>query len=195
MSMLTTSSVAFSGTFDTDLNNNLLPATGGMGGVSVARTVEAAAVIGNPATLSQYNEGNSFTFGASYFDHTLRANENHTGGSIDAFAPAGFDKESRTDPYLMPTEAITQAFSENLVVGMGLTVQSGVGYDFRESGLGGDPVSELIMFNANLGVGYKRTENLSLGATATLGNGYFQASLSGDTASTHAFGARGTLGV
>ncbi len=194
--MLTSSSVAFSGTFGTDLNNNLLPATGGMGGASVARTVEpAAAVFGNPATLTEYNQGTSFTFGATYFDHTLTAKENHTGGFIDAFVPAGFEKESRTDPYLVPTVAVTQAFSENLVVGMGVTVQSGVGSDFRESGLGGDPIGELVMFNANLGVGYKLTENLSLGATATLGNGYFQASLSQNTASTHAFGARGTLGV
>jgi long-chain fatty acid transport protein len=193
--MITSSSVALAGTFGTDLNNNLLPATGGMGGASVARTVEpAAAVFGNPATLTEYNKGTSFTFGATFFDHTLTARENHTGGFIDAFVPAGFDGESNTNPYLVPTVAITQAFSENLVVGMGLTVQSGVGSDFRE-GLGGSPIGELVMFNANLGVGYKLTENLSLGATATLGNGYFQASLSGDTASAHGFGARGTLGV
>ncbi len=194
--MMTSSSVVMAGTFGTDLNNNLLPATGGMGGASVARTVEpAAAVFGNPATLTEYNKGTSFTFGATYFDPTLTASENGQGPLVGSFVPEGFEKESRTDPYLVPTVAITQAFGEKLVVGMGVTVQSGVGSDFRESGLGGDPVGELVMFNANLGVGYKLTENLSLGATATLGNGYFQASLSGDTASTHAFGARGTLGV
>jgi long-chain fatty acid transport protein len=194
--LVASSTAAVAGTFGTDLNNNLLPATGGMGGASVARTVEpAAAVFGNPATLTQYNKGTSFTFGATYFDPKLTAKENGQGPFVGSFVPVGFEKESRTDPYLVPTVAITQAFSESLVVGMGVTVQSGVGSDFRESGLGGDPVGELVMFNANLGVGYKVTENLSLGATATLGNGYFQASLSGDTASTHAFGARGTLGV
>jgi long-chain fatty acid transport protein len=194
--MLTSSSLTLAGTFGTDLNNNLLPATGGMGGASVARTVEpAAAVFGNPATLTEYNKGTSFTFGATYFDPKVRLSAVEGGPLVGSFVPEGFDKESRTDPYLVPTVAITQAFSEKLVVGMGVTVQSGIGSDFRESGLVGDPIGELVMFNANLGVGYKVTENLSLGATATLGNGYFQASLSGDTASTHAFGARGTLGV
>jgi long-chain fatty acid transport protein len=194
--MITSSSVALAGTFGTDLNNNMLPATGGMGGASVARTVEpAAAVFGNPATLTEYNKGTSFTFGATYLVPTLTARENGQGPFVGSFVPEGFDQESRTDPYLVPTVAITQALNDKIVVGMGLTAQSGVGSDFRESGLGGDPVGELVLFNANLGVGYKVTDNLSLGATATLGNGYFQASLSGDTASTHAFGARGTLGV
>jgi long-chain fatty acid transport protein len=77
IAMVTTSSVAMAGTFGTDLNNNMLPATGGMGGASVARTVEpAAAVFGNPATLTEYNKGTSFTFGATYLDPKLTAKEN-----------------------------------------------------------------------------------------------------------------------
>lgn len=50
-----TASLAHAANYGTDFNNTMLPATGGMGGASAARTVEAAAaVFGNPATLTQY---------------------------------------------------------------------------------------------------------------------------------------------
>jgi long-chain fatty acid transport protein len=180
------STAVVAGTNGTDLNNNLLPATGGMGGASVARTVEpAAAVFGNPANLTQYNEGTSFTFGATYFDHNVEGNASAAFG--------GADIKSQTNPYLVPTIAITQAFSENLVAGLGLSVTAGLGADFRGEGIG-DPLSELIVFNANVGAGYKVTENLSLGAMATIGNGYFQASTNENSGSTHNFGFRATVG-
>ena len=90
------STVVLAGTNGTDLNNNLLPATGGMGGASVARTVEpAAAVFGNPANLTQYNEGTSFTFGATYFDHNVE------GKASAAFG--GSDIKSQTNLMHFPT--------------------------------------------------------------------------------------------
>lgn len=188
--LVVSSTTAFAGTFGTDLNNNMLPATGGMGGASIARTVEpAAAVFGNPATLTQYNAGTSFTFGATFFDPSLKAEHD---GSV---AGTPWEGTSNADSYLVPTVAITQAFSENLVVGLGLTAQSGVGSDFRGQSSGTDPTGELLVFNANVGGAYKLSENLSLGAMVTIGNGYFQASLSESTASAHAFGIRGTLGA
>lgn len=188
--MLTSSSLALAGTFGTDLNNNMLPATGGMGGASVARTVEpAAAVFGNPATLTEYNKGTSFTFGATLLDPTVKVEHD---GSVTGTAWSG---ESNADNYLVPTVAITQAFSENFVVGLGLTAQSGIGSDFREVNGSANPTGELIIFNANVGAAYKLSENLSLGAMATIGNGYFQASLSEATGSAHNFGVRGTVGA
>ncbi|WP_043887720.1 OmpP1/FadL family transporter [Methylophaga thiooxydans] len=196
--MLTTSSFAFAGTFGTDLNNNMLPATGGMGGASVARTVEpAAAVFGNPATLTEYNKGTSFTFGATFFDPTLEAD--HSGGVRDipgseAIIPA-WKGSSNADKYLVPTVAITHAFTPKLVAGLGLTAQSGVGSDFRGVQGSQNPTGELLVFNANVGLGFQVTDNLSLGAMATIGNGYFQASLSQDTGSAHGFGIRGTVGA
>ncbi len=188
--MLASSSVALAGTFGTDLNNNMLPATGGMGGASIARTVEpAAAVFGNPATLTEYNKGTSFTFGATFFDPKLVAEHD---GSITGVPWKG---TSNADKYLVPTVAITHAFTSKLVAGLGLTAQSGIGSDFRDTENSLNPTGELILFHANVGLGYQLTDNLSLGATATIGNGYFQASLSDATGSAHGFGVRGTVGA
>lgn len=190
ISALTSSSVALAGTFGTDLNNNMLPATAGMGGASIARTVEpAAAVFGNPATLTEYNKGTSFTFGATFFDPDLVAEHD---GSVTG---TPWKATSNADKYLVPTVAITHAFNEKLVAGLGLTAQSGVGSDFRDTAGSLNPTGELILFHANVGLGYQLTDNLSLGATATIGNGYFQASLSDATGSAHGFGIRGTVGA
>jgi long-chain fatty acid transport protein len=109
-------------TFGTDVNNTVLPATGGMGGASIARTVEgAAAVFGNPANLTQYKEGTTFTFGATYLDPQIKIT-------------APFKGTSNADNYLIPTVSVTQGLGgigfENLVLGMGLTA-TGAGSDFR----------------------------------------------------------------
>jgi long-chain fatty acid transport protein len=182
--------VAQAANYGTDLNNTMLPATGGMGGVSVARTVEgAAAVFGNPATLTQYNEGTTFSFGATFYKPDVK--DRHD-GSITGTPWSG---TSNATNYLIPTIAITQAFSPKLVAGLGLTAQSGIGSDFRNKQGSLDPNSELLVFMANAGLGYKVTDNLSLGAMATIGNGYLQMGLSSNNSSAHGFGARGTVGA
>lgn len=183
-------STVFAANYGTDLNNTMLPATGGMGGASVARTVEgAAAVFGNPATLTEYNEGTTVAFGATYYRNDVRVRHD---GSITGQA---WSSRSNTDQYLVPTVAITQAFSPRLVAGIGLTAQSGLGSDFRDVPGSLDPNSELLIFSANAGLGYKVTDNLSLGAMATLGNGFLQMSLNSASGSTHGFGFRGTAGA
>jgi len=182
--------VAHAANYGTDLNNTMLPATGGMGGASVARTVEgAAAVFGNPATLTEYNEGTTFSFGATFYKPDVHASHN------GANTGAAWSANSAATDYLIPTIAITQAFGQNLVGGLGLTAQSGIGSDFRDKSGSLNPNSELLVFMANVGLGYKLTDNLSVGGTATIGNGYLQMGLSSNNSSAHGFGGRGTLGV
>jgi long-chain fatty acid transport protein len=182
--------VAQAANYGTDFNNTMLPATGGMGGASVARTVEgAAAVFGNPATLTQYNEGTTFSFGATFYKPKVNASHNGLNSG------AAWSGDSTATDYLIPTIAVTQALSPNLVAGLGLTAQSGIGSDFRGQGVNLNPNSELLVFMANVGLGYKLTDNLSVGAAATIGNGYLQMGLNANTASTHGFGIRGTFGT
>jgi long-chain fatty acid transport protein len=185
--------VAQATTYGTDVNNTVLPATGGMAGASIARTVEgAAAVFGNPANLTQYKEGTTFSFGATFFDPTIsETHDGHTSGTA-------WSGKSKADQYLIPTIAITQGMGglgfDNLVLGLGLSA-TGAGSDFRNVPGSLDPNGEVIIFMANVGAGYKLTDNLSVGAMATIGNGYAQASLNSDSSSAHNFGFRGTLGA
>lgn len=185
--------VAQATTYGTDVNNSALPATGGMAGASIARTIEgAAAVFGNPANLTQYKEGTTFSFGATFLDPEIEAEHN---GSITGTAWSG---RSNADKYLIPTIAVTQGMGglglENLVLGLGLSA-TGAGSDFRDvpGSLGAN--GEVIIFLANVGAAYQLSDNLSIGAMATIGNGYAQASLNTNSSSAHNFGYRGTFGA
>ena len=180
-------------TYGTDVNNTAMPATGGMAGASVARTVEgAAAVFGNPANLTQYKEGTTFSFGATFLDPKIKTE--HNGGTTGT----AWSGTSNADKYLIPTIAVTQGLGglgfENLVLGLGLSA-TGAGSDFRDipGSLGAN--GEVIIFMANVGAGYQLTDNLSIGAMATIGNGYAQVSLNSNSSSAHNYGIRGTLGA
>lgn len=181
-------------TYGTDVNNSALPATGGMGGASIARTVEgAAAVFGNPANLTQYKEGTTFSFGATFFDPEIKVDHDGFPG-----VTAPWSGTSNADKYLIPTISVTQGLSgigfENIVLGLGLSA-TGAGSDFRNVEGSGGPNGEVIIFMANVGAAYQMTDNLSLGFMATIGNGYAQASLNSNSSSAHNFGIRATLGA
>ncbi|REJ73965.1 MAG: hypothetical protein DWQ29_18205, partial [Planctomycetota bacterium] len=57
--------------FGIELHNTMMPASGGMAGVSIARPQDPlSAINGNPATLSQM-KGTNFTFGGAWADATM----------------------------------------------------------------------------------------------------------------------------
>jgi long-chain fatty acid transport protein len=185
--------VAQATTYGTDVNNTALPATGGMAGASVARTVEgAAAVFGNPANLTQYKDGTTFSFGATFLDPEIKVK--HDGST----SGGAWEGSSNADKYLIPTIAVTQGMGglglEDLVLGLGLTA-TGAGSDFRDVPGSLGPNGEVIIFMANVGAAYQVTDKLSLGLMATIGNGYAQASLNSNSSSAHNYGLRATLGA
>lgn len=183
-------SAANAANYGTDLNLTMLPAAGGMAGVGVAAPLEpAAALFGNPATLADFNSGTSFSFGATFYKPDVSAQ--HNGGDTGA----AWSADSKASDYLVPSIAVTQAINKDMVFGLGLTAVSGVGSDFRGTAGSLDPLAELVLFGANAGISHRLSDNLDIGGALTIGNGFFQAGLSSNTASRRAFGARGTLGV
>lgn len=183
-------SAANAANYGTDLNLTMMPASGGMAGVGIANPLEpAAALYGNPATLANFNSGTSFSFGATFYKPEVSAR--HNGGDTGA----AWSADSKASDYLVPTVAVTQPISQNTVLGLGLTAVSGVGSDFRGTPNSLDPLAELVLFGANAGISHRVNNNLDLGGAVTIGNGFFQAGLSSNTASRRAFGVRGTLGA
>jgi long-chain fatty acid transport protein len=58
-------------TFGVELHNNLMPAAGGMGGVSIAKPQDLTSGInGNPATLTQF-VGTQVMFGGAWTEPTF----------------------------------------------------------------------------------------------------------------------------
>ncbi|MHB1085125.1 MAG: OmpP1/FadL family transporter [Thiobacillus sp.] len=180
-------SAANAANYGTDLNLTMMPASGGMAGVGIANPLEpAAALFGNPATLANFNNGTSFSFGATFYKPEVSAQ--HNGGDTGT----AWSADSKASDYLVP---VTQPISQNTVLGLGLTAISGVGSDFRGTPNSLDSLAELVLFGANAGISNRVNNNLDLGGAVTIGNGFFQAGLSSNTASRRAFGVRGTLGA
>lgn len=175
--------------YGTDLNLTMMPASGGMGGVGIARPQDTgSAVFGNPASLTQFN-GTHFMFGATFYAQDVNAKHD---GTISGTAWSG---ESNAGPYLIPNIAITQSLNDRLTMGLGLGIVAGVGSDFRKVPGSLDPLAEIMVFGANAGAAYRINNNFSIGGMATIGMGLGQAGLTGNTASTSNFGLRGTVGV
>ncbi|MDT8345735.1 MAG: outer membrane protein transport protein [Thermohalobaculum sp.] len=181
---------ALAGNFGSDFDISMTPAAGGMAGVGLVRPQDpVAAAFGNPATMSQLQGETSFTLGGTYLDVTAKADHD---GSITG---APFSASSESDSYLLPQTAALQRIGESLVVGGGITVNSGLGADFRNVSPIVRPKVEFLSFAANFGAAYDLTEDLTIGAAATLGFGLLELGLVDNTALKDAFGFRGSVGA
>lgn len=176
--------------YGTDLNLTMMPAAGGMGGVGVARPQDiSAAVFGNPATMNQYGAHTHFSFGATFYKPDVTANHDGTATGT------AWEEDSDASDYLIPSVSIIHPLGNGMSMGLGLTPVAGIGSDFRDVPGSLGPIAELILFGANAGVSYQVDERWNVGASVTLGNGYFQAGLAENSASVHGFGVRATVGT
>lgn len=179
---------AVAGNLGSDLNIQLTPAGGGMAGVGYVRPQDpVAAAFGNPASLTQIRSGTEFTLGASAL--VVDANADHDG----SITGVPFSAKSDADFYLVPETAVVHRLSDRLILSGGIHTTTGLGSDFRDENPLGQIV-ELIIFGAQIGVGYEVTERLSVGVSGTLGIGLFELGLVSNTGLTTGFGGRGGVG-
>ena len=114
--------------YGTDTQNVLMPASGGMAGVSVARPQDVpSAIFGNPASLSQF-QGTQFCLGGAWVEGYPTIANN---GSLNRQNPGQpFNVTSRTQGFAVPAIGVTQDLrSRGLpgTLGLGLTGLSGSG--------------------------------------------------------------------
>jgi len=206
MAMLAASTGAQATNSGTDLNLSAKARSGGMAGAAYTMPQEAsAAVFGNPATLTQF-KGINFNFGASMITLLDAQNQQQTSITTGAGTSVSTNKSnSDANNYVIPDLGISMQISPNLVIGTGLEVDSGLGADYRDDPLSlfggafnGVPTGlpspndtleqikvpllvEVISFSANLAAAYQVTEQLSVGASATIGFGLAQLGTAGPT--------------
>jgi long-chain fatty acid transport protein len=160
-----------------------------MGGVGLVRPQDPVArQFGNPSTLTQLEGDTAFTLGGGYLNVDAKADHD---GSITG---TPFEANSNAKHYLLPEVSAQQRVTDDLVLGGGIHAISGLGSDFREASPAVEPIVELIVFGANFGGAYQVTDNLSVGASGTLGFGLLELGLTSNTGMTHSFGIRGSAG-
>jgi long-chain fatty acid transport protein len=184
--------LTYAGPHGYDLHNTLAPASGGMAGTSLAKPQDlTSAIYGNPATLTQM-KGTQFSFGATFYQPEVDLTHD---GSVTGTA---FHASSGTEIFPVPNVGVTQDLSElglPATLGLGLTAVSGIGAEFRSEPGSLGAGAEFILFGVNAGLGYALTENLSVGAAATISFAQLDMGLSSTSAETHDLGLRGTFGA
>ena len=182
-----------------ELHNSLMPASGGMGGVSIARPQDlTSAVNANPATLTQF-QGTQFTFGGGWAEPTFNLTQT---SNIPIVGPnplvEPFSAKSTAPGVPVGNIGLTQDLSElglPVTLGMGFVTSAGAMIDFRQVPESHGTNAGLAIFNMPAMVGVDITERFSLGAGVGFGIAFFDGPFVGVGGMTPDYALRGTAGA
>jgi long-chain fatty acid transport protein len=167
------------------------PASRAMGGAGVAAPQDAiSAIFANPAAICMgpYCPGSQTVFAATLYDPTVRAT---------VVSPAGtFSVKSGMQPFIIPSVGLITPLTDRLRFGIGAFGISGMGVDYRNSGItlnpatpgDGDVYTQLQILKFAPNMAYLVTPNFSVGASLHLLYGSLD--LGQGTAHNYAFGGQ-----
>lgn len=188
-------STAHAQVFGIELQNNLMPASGGMAGTSISRPQDLqSAINANPATLRQY-EGTQFSFGGAWADANYNIQQ-PTPLPLVGVSP--YSATSAQPGALLGNIGVTQDLS-NLglpaTAGLALISNAGTGVDFRGVPQSNGTSAQILNVQMVPSFGIDITEKLSFGGSFQLGTAYLDGPFTGLGAMATAYGARGTVGA
>jgi long-chain fatty acid transport protein len=191
--------IAQAQSFGVELHNTLMPAAGGMGGVSIARPQDlASSMNANPATLTQF-KGTQFMFGGAWAEPTFNMTQT---SNIPAIGP-----DPLIEPYSGKSTApgapngnigLTQDLSElgmPVTFGMGFVSSAGGMVDFRQIPESHGTNSGMVVFNMPATVGIDLTDRFSVGAGVAMGIAFFDGPFVGLGGMTPDYALRGVGGA
>lgn len=181
--------------FGIELHNTMMPASGGMAGVSLSRPQDLqSAINGNPATLTQFH-GTQFSMGGGWAEGTY---------NIEQLAPlplVGVDPyaaKSGTPGSSVPAIGVTQDFSAlglPITTGVGLMANAGAGVDFRGVPQSAGTSAQYLALDMIAGAGMAVTDKLSIGSSLVVGSSFLDGPFVDTGGMTPAYGLRGSLGL
>ncbi len=184
-------------TFGVELHNNLMSASGGMGGVSIAEPQDLTSGInGNPASLTQF-AGTQFTFGGAWAEPTINMNQQ---APIPTMNPVidPFSAKSTAPGVPVGNIGLTQDLNElglPATFAIGFITTSGVFADYRQEPNSNGTNTGLALFSLPVAVGVDLNESLSVGASMALGIAFFDGPFVGAGGMTPDYALRGTVGA
>jgi long-chain fatty acid transport protein len=181
--------------FGIELHNTTMPASGGMGGVSIARPQDLISAIGaNPASLAQFH-GTQFLFGGAWIESTYNLSHVATAGLPNL---GTFSAKSEAEGSALADIGVTQdlrALGIPATVGMGLLAGAGAGLSYRDVPESNGTSVTISILQIGSAVGLDLTDRLSLGGSLMLGNSTLDAPLQGIGAAAYAYQLRGSIGL
>jgi long-chain fatty acid transport protein len=181
--------------FGVELHNTLMPASGGMGGASLARPQDLqSAINGNPATLTQFR-GTQFSFGGGWAEGTFNISQPV---ALPLVGVTPYDAKSEMQGSALGNIGVTQELSAlgmPITFGMGLMSNAGAGVDFRHVPASNGTSADYLALDIVAAAGVYVTERLSIGAALALGTSFLDGPFVGDSAMVLDYGLRGTIGA
>lgn len=179
--------------FGVELFNSMMPASGGMGGASVARPQDLqSTLMGNPATLTQ-KRGTQFSFSGGWAEPTINIDNQAPIANIGAYAA-----KSQRPGSIVGNIAVTQDFDAlglPATVGIGLLTGSGLGIDYRQETLSNGTLAEFAVLGTGVGVGVRLTDKLSAGFQGAVATASMDGVFAGVSGQTPDYNLRATLGM
>lgn len=185
--------------FGVEVFNNLMPASGGMAGASVASPQDVqSAIYGNPATMTQYR-GTQFALGGAWIEPTYNLTVANPGlplpgGNIGPFANEKSDAQGIAAPNIGITQDLN-AQGMPVTIGLGLMAGSGAGVDFRHVPTARGTHASLVALDIVAGAGVDLMDRLSLGASIVVSQATMDGPFVGITGSSTDYALRGALGL
>lgn len=184
--------------FGIELNNTLMPASGGMAGASIARPQDLTSSLnGNPATLTQF-EGTQFMFGSAWAEPTFDLTQTSNIPVIGPPLIEPFSAKSSAPGLPVGNIGVTQDISElglPVTLGLGFVTAAGGFVDFRQVPQSRGTNSSMTIFSIPISAGMDVTERLSIGATMSMGIALFNGPFVGTSSMTPDYALRGTVGA
>ncbi|MDX1962251.1 MAG: hypothetical protein SFX18_03795 [Pirellulales bacterium] len=184
--------------FGVELHNTLMPASGGMGGVSIAQPQDlTSAINGNPAALTQF-QGTQFLFSGAWAEPTFNLTQT---GNIPPVGPPliePYSAKSTAPGTPVGNIGVTQDLSElglPATLGIGFITSAGGFVDFRQIPESYGTNTGQVIFNLPVMVGMDLTDRLSVGGGMGLGIAFFDGPFVGVGGMTPDYALRGTLGA
>lgn len=185
-------------TFGVELNNTLMPASGGMAGTSIAQPQDlTSAINGNPATLTQFG-GTQFLFGGAWAEPTFNLTQTSQLPTIGAPIVEPFSAKSSAPGFPGGNIGVTQdvsALGLPATLGIAFVTTSGGFVDFRQVPQSNGTNNGLAVFSAPVALGVDLTERLSVGASMALGIALFDGPFVDIGGMTPGYGIRGAVGA
>ena len=185
--------------FGVELHNTLMPASGGMGGVSIARPQDlTSALNANPAALTQFR-GTQVLFGGGWAEPTFNISQP---SDIPVIGPnriiEPFSAKSSGPGSPLGNIGVTQDLGElglPATVGIGFLTTAGGFFDFRHVPESNGTNTGQAIFSVPVAVGLDVTDRLSVGASLALGIAYFDGPFVRVGGMTPGYAPRGTVGA
>jgi long-chain fatty acid transport protein len=181
-----------------ELHNTLMPASGAMGGASLATPQDIqSAVYANPATLSQFH-GTTFSFSGGWVEATYNLSYDGSNAILNGIGLGPFAAKSGAPGSALGNIAVTkelELLGRPVTWGTGLMAASGASAEWRAIPNANGTSVSLTVLDIATGMGVDVTDRLSLGAALQLGTGTLDGPFLGVTAAAVAYGLRGRCGL